>query len=475
MKIYTLPENESADFTVTVNGIHAPVYECFVSKDPINRRWPGHQRETSQREKAYFVSFEHAGNAEVEIAFKNAFGAAVVRPLAKNVTPRADANTVRFTLTEHGGYSFEVDGPHGALHLFFNPPANYFFSPNENVLHFEHGVFDAGEIYLKSNQTLYIAEDAVVYANIVSESEENIRICGRGVLDNSRSKEKILFEAAGDGQTDAGNAERKHFISLIHCKNISIDGVILRDSLFYNISAADCEQVHVNNLKIIGCWRYNSDGVDLQNCRNCTLTNSFLRTYDDCTCIKGDVKYGTPCTDTLVENCVLWCDWGHALEIGYETCAEEIKNITYRNCCILRTNFDFLNIGCVDYADIHDILYENIALEFTGDERRPQYQNADGETYEESDAPYAPELIGAGVFRHFEYSVGNRFGSIRRVTYKNLNVTNAREIKVHFSGANENHKVQDITIENLRVNGRKIQSFDELNADCNFTENIKII
>ena len=319
IQTYTLAEEAPLPLEVTVNGTAAPVYGMYVSKDPINRRWPGRQREVAQRELAYFVSFEGAEKAEIEVKLPQDFRSVAIRPLAKRVTPLRDGNAVRFTLTDHGGYSFETDGCHGALHLFFNPPADYVFRETEEVIRYEHGTFDAGEIRLKSNQTLYIAEDAVVYANVVCENEENIRICGKGVLDNSRSKEKILFEASGDGQTDAGNAERKHFISLIGCKNVTIEGVVLRDSLCYNVSAVNCDGVLIDNLKIIGCWRYNSDGVDLQNCRNCTLKNSFIRTYDDCT--------GS---------------------------ADEIKNITYRNCYILRTSFDFLNIGCVDYADIHD-------------------------------------------------------------------------------------------------------------------------
>lgn len=474
IQTYTLAEEAPLPFEVNVNGIAAPVYGMYVSKDPINRRWPGRQRETAQRELAYFVSFEGAEKAEVEVKLPQDFRSAAIRPLAKRVMPLRDGNAVRFTLTDHGGYSFETDGCHGALHLFFNPPADYTFRETEEVIRYEHGTFDAGEIRLKSNQTLYIAEDAVVYANVVCENEENIRICGKGVLDNSCSKEKILFEASGDGQTDAGNAERKHFISLIGCKNVTIEGVVLRDSLCYNVSAVNCDGVLIDNLKIIGCWRYNSDGVDLQNCRNCTLKNSFIRTYDDCTCIKGDVKFGTPCADTLVENCVLWCDWGHALEIGYETCADEIKNITYRNCYILRTSFDFLNIGCVDYADIHDITYDNIKLEFTGDERKPQYQEKDGEAYAESGEPYAPDLIGAGIFRHFEYSVGDRFGKISRLVYKDLEVTGAERVKIRFAGANEEHKVEHVVIENLRVNGKRIESLEELGAELRYAEDITV-
>lgn len=476
MKIHSFPEaSQTKDLSVEIDGRAVPVYTAYVSKAPINRRWPGHQRELSQREPAYFVSFESDGQAEVSVTVKRPSEKAVVRPVSKNVKTEKNGSVVKFTLREHGGYTFEPDGPHGALHLFFDPPAEYAFSPKESVIRYEHGVFDIGEIRLSDNQTLYIAEDAIVYANVVSENSENVRICGRGILDNSRSVEKILFAVpVGDGQTDAGNAERKHFISLRNCKNVSVEGIIMRDSLCYNISALNCENFTVNGIKIIGCWRYNSDGIDMQNCRNCRVSDSFIRTYDDCICIKGDSGCRAVCADTLIENCVLWCDWGHALEIGYETCADEIRNIVYKNCTILRTSFDFLNIGCVDYADIHDIVYDGVRLEYTGDEKSPQYQKADGEEYADGDKKYTPEAIGAGIFHHFEYSAGNKFGRIHDILYKDLEIFNAETVKISFSGADEEHKVERIVFENLRINGKKIDDLSETEICLRFADDITI-
>lgn len=478
-KIMNIPvlknEKESAFYMVTVDGEKARVYEHYVSAAPINRRWPGHQREISQREKSYFVRFENEKAVTVEIKSEKT-GKPIVRPISSRVSVDITENGYRFTLTEHGAYSFELGDAHQNLHLFFDKPKTYEFSSREKVIAFRHGTFDVGEIVLRSDETLFVDEDAVVYCNIVAENAENVRICGRGILDNSKSKEKILFDVeTGDGQKDVMNAERKHFVSIRNCRNVTIDGPILRDSLCYNVSAVNVDGFVCENIKIIGCWRYNSDGVDMQNCRNTRVSDCFIRTYDDCVCVKGDGNVRTNCEHTLIENCVFWCDWGHAMEIGLETCADKITDIRYRRCKVIRTNFDFLHIGCADYAKISDVAYEDIDLEFAGDEHAPQYQEKDGETYLPGDEPYFPTLIGLGIFRHFEYSVGNEYGHIENVVYRNIRVHNAPDLPViEISGANEEHKIKNVTFENVTLDGRKATSLSDFKTGIKYGENILI-
>lgn len=475
MKIYTLTEESSSNFyNVTINGENAPVYTHYVSKAPINRRWPGHQREKNQREESYFVAFESDSPATLTVNTpKN--GKPTVRPLSAHVEANLCDDGVTFTLTEHGAYSFEIGDGSKNLHIFFNKPKEYYLDDKCEIIFFENGVFDVGEIRLKSNQILYVAENAVVYCNIIAENATNVQILGKGILDNSKNTEKILFETKSDGtQRDVGNAERKHFICLKHCSNVKIDGVTLRDSLCYNVSALDVENLKIDGVKIVGCWRYNSDGIDMQNCKNAVIENCFIRTYDDCICVKGDKSVGKNCENITVKNCVLWCDWGHALEIGLETCAEKIRNVRYQDCVVLRTSFDFLHIGCADYAEISDVTYENVTAEFAGDEKAPQYQNEDGEEYVVCSENYEPVLVGLGIFHHFEYSVGNKFGSIKNVRYKNINVINApKKLKIEINGADEQHKISDIIFENIFSNGKKADEND-LGVKIKYGENVVI-
>lgn len=88
-----------------------------------------------------------------------------------------------FALTEPGGYTLELDGPHHALHILADPPEQDAVSPEDpNVLYFGPGIHERGVITLTSNQTLYLDEGAVLYATVEAKDVEHVRIMGRGIL-----------------------------------------------------------------------------------------------------------------------------------------------------------------------------------------------------------------------------------------------------------------------------------------------------
>ena len=64
----------------------------------------------------------------------------------------------------------------------------------------------------------------------------------------------------------------------------------------------NCENITVDNIKIIGQWRYNSDGINICASKNVTVKNSFIRSFDDCIITRGAYLEGE---DGNVEN-VLW-------------------------------------------------------------------------------------------------------------------------------------------------------------------------
>ena len=57
LHIYPVTQTSFNDtrYTVKANGLEVPLQFARVSKEPFNRRWPGHQRQIEQSEIVPFV------------------------------------------------------------------------------------------------------------------------------------------------------------------------------------------------------------------------------------------------------------------------------------------------------------------------------------------------------------------------------------------------------------------------------------
>ena len=471
-------EPEYTELEVFAEGERVPLYAARVSKYPINRRWPGFQRPKDQTEIASFALMGAVGGFDVTVKSDREIRKVTVRPLSRGVEAKWCDGFISFRLPGAGFYTVEINDHHRALHLFVDGGIEAVPVPKgENVLYYGPGYHDVGYIELKENQTLFIDEGAVVFARVFARDANGIKILGRGILDGSRNVEKILRpvgekEIAERNRGFAvSNAERTHTVQIEYCDNVLIDGITMRDSLVYNIRPVCCRNLTVKNVKIIGNWRYNSDGIDMHNCEDVLISNCFVRTYDDSICVKGfdytqdvsDMLHNGVMYDVfknvLVEKCVIWCDWGRALEIGAETKAREICDIVFRDCDVIR---DVGGVVCdvqnVDYADVHHVTFEDIRVEYDDVCQPPIMQKTEEDSFDDkTESGYMPALMGVHVLYIEEYSGnGEKRGKNRFIKFKNIRVTAPRMPESPFTGYDTDSGCEDISVEGLWLNGRRI-------------------
>lgn len=496
-KIYPVTKTEIScdDYSVKINGEEVKLNTARVSACPFNRRWPGHQRGMEQSELINFLSLCTDEILHFEIKVKKPFDKANIRPLSLGIKPEIDKEgVIRFTLEKNAYFTVEPFGRNNALHIFADTLPEYNINKNnDDVIYYGAGEHNVGLIELKSNQTLFIDEGAVVYANVKAVDADNIKILGRGILDNSKNKEKILFEENAVGNTSAVlNAKRTHTIQIEYCDNVEIDGITIRDSLVYNIRPICCKNLKIKDVKIIGCWRYNSDGIDMHNCENVIIDNCFIRTFDDSICVKGfdffqvkDVnsavkeamyhngKVYDVFKNVLVKNCTIWNDWGKCLEIGAETKAEEIYDIIFENCNLIHVTGPVLDCYNIDYAFVHDVIYRDINVEYDEIIMSPSIQERDDEEYVNKNLNYSPTLINVTTDYHFEYSAGgDRRGKTHDIKFSNIHLFGKYEPKMYFKGYDEEHKTKDVTVENVFWNGELLEKIENMKID-QFAENIE--
>jgi hypothetical protein len=437
---YPAPEQEpkSNDFQVFVNNQPVFVYQARVSKYPINQVWPGYQRPVNQTEIASFAYFDFSGKVEVRIVSEKPIETLDIRPKPFGIKPTVKGNIISFSLSKPLHFVVEVNGYHNALHIFTNAIEAFNIKKDDPKVHyFGRGTHEAGRIKVNEGETVFIDGGAVVHGSIEAINVSNVRIMGRGILDASK----------------IARNEARNMIYLREVKDAKISGIILRDPQEWAVRPQHCENIDIDNIKLIGFWRYNADGIDFVSSSNCSVKNCFVRAFDDNIVIKGLINtfddQHRVIENIKVDNCVLWNDWGRALEIGVETVADTIKNIVFSNCYIPRFTFIAMDIQNGDRAWVKNVRFENIYIE------EPILDSA-----RMTDKPVdigrmakTLELIvtGKNYFKRDSLS-----GKIRDITFKNIHYSSLKPTFCSFVGLDENHDVKDAYIRDLFINEKKI-------------------
>ncbi len=382
----TFPYDEpiSPHYTVTVNGTAVPVYTCRISKYPLNRVWTGFQRPGNQTEVASFVNLTSDEPLDFVVTTTLPHEKILLKPYSKGIVPTETAGEIRFTLPENGQFVLEADSYHHCLYIFNSKPIEA-PDPAEVTHYFGPGVHFPGKITLHSHESLYVDRDALVFGGVYAENAEDIRVFGNGLLDDMSEGRCYIhcYEAFTNGN-----------LKFYDCKNVRIEGVLCRDSAIWCVNLFHCFDVTLDNIKVFGQWRYNTDGVDIVNCQDIRIQNSFIHSFDDTITIKGIDRYAETNNERITtENCVLWCDWGKTCEVGIETYCRRYKDITFRNCDLLRAGNTALDIQNGEEAEVMDVLYEDIRVEYNSFDTDAQYQDTDDTVYTRQNTIQIPMLL----------------------------------------------------------------------------------
>ncbi len=519
----------STKYAITLNGKKADAMYSRVSAIPFNRDWPGKQRSIEQTELASVLSFAADEDVTLKVKATKTFEKAVVRPLSEKITPVvSDDGTIEFTITRPGQYVLELDGISEALHIFVDPVVDYGVCPDdENVLYYGPGVHHIGQVELGDNTTVYIDRDAIVHGAFLGIDAENIRILGNGVLDGNweeRQNHNFIFPydfsrvpehmwakdganhvfsfkpdakllpkregeyVPGTGSSVYGGKEhfRKYLegmailkagLHFYKCRNVEFNGIIINGTAGLSNTMVGCDDVTFDNVKVIGMWKHNNDGIDFFNCRNCTVRNSFVRAFDDVICVKGQTGWDTQNVENiLIDNCVVWCDWARTLEVGIDTVASEMKNITFRDCDCLHHSMTVLHMSNDDRAKIQNVVYEDIRVEYSVHDAKSLYQHSDEEEFvwqRHTATLFATSINGPDI-----WSSDGIAGTTTDVTVRNIQVFTEDDIDfpgMKIEGKDAEHLCKNITIEDIYFNGKKLTTAEELNLKTNeFVENVVI-
>lgn len=455
--VYPAPEGENLydGYTLKAGGVPVPVHACRVSAIPFNQVWPGYQRPVEQTELAGFANWDMKKSVKVEVTAGQDIDSVVVRPLSLGIIPEVKGNKISFVADSIIPMVVEINGYHHALHLFPNPhEKNIPVRSTSRLRYFGPGVHDVGILDLQSNDTVYISGSAVVYGVIRASEADNICIRGRGILDGSRIPRSNL-PYIGQG-----------CITIFGSDNITIEGIVLRDPNRWCMNLFGCSNARISNVKIVGLWRYNTDGISANNSRNVLIENCFVRSYDDALEVKGVTGWNTvPAQNVRFKNCVVWCDWGRSMGITSETLAPFIENISFEDCNLIRISSTAMAITHKNHAAIRNIRFENINMETDAQIPRQMIQQSkDSKFIVNFREKFCPALIVVTIRGNISPAKELEAGTIDGLLFKNIKVTGCTDAGSSFMGMDAEHAISNVTIKNLQFNGKVMDDLKQANV-----------
>ena len=305
---------------------------------------------------------------------------------------------------------------------------------------------------LKSGQTVYLAGGAILRAKIPPDEKpvqeknwrgnkvwaalietggaKDVKVRGRGILDMGPLPWHARTAMRFGGSTD-----------------ILVEGIVILDAPAWVVAMHNSKNVVVRNVKQI-CARENSDGIDICNSQDVLVEDCFLRNNDDEVCVKTiSSPPAMESKNIVVRRCVVWNDRARGLGITSETRAN-ISNVLFKDCDIIH---DFSSGGecsalavlVSDSGTMSDIRFENIRVE----DSRNTLVNC---------------WIGADMWGHDKTR-----GHIKGVTFKDILVTGKTVPVMKLNGCDDKHLIDDVRIENVRIQGSPIRSAETAKLQTN--------
>ena len=262
------------------------------------------------------------------------------------------------------------------------------------VVYFPAGVYRTGTLYLRSGGGLHLSPNALILGSkypedynatnfdkrnsfsvserasgahlIIARDCSDITISGSGTICGNRN---------GIFNTDlvhAPNGNRPRYVLprwrtgamlyFLGSKNIKIEGVNLTDPAYWTAFFHDCDNVSIDKV-MISADRFtnNSDGLDIDCCRNVKVTNCTIFSGDDAIAIRGSnrrLNKDAECANVTVDNCIL-SSAACGVRVG-------VGNGTIRNCKLSNLKIVNSNIGigiCPSYSKGYCTKIDNVAFE----------------------------------------------------------------------------------------------------------------
>jgi polygalacturonase len=254
------------------------------------------------------------------------------------------------------------------------------------------GRFVTGVLNLQSNVELHLDKNAFLLGSslrtdygagkasalIVATHQHHIAITGHGTIDGQgQDLLKDIYVRLNAGtlqdtewrkpnpwhQMRPTEDNRPKLIEFKNCDDIQIKNITIKNGLCWTQNYKNCSNLVVDSIKVENVTYWNNDGIDIVDCKNVKLTNSFINAADDGICLKSEDPDGA-CENVYVANCRVRSS-ASAVKLGTGSVGG-FKKITIRNISVYDTYRSAIAIETVDGAVLEDVDIRDVVAKNTG-------------------------------------------------------------------------------------------------------------
>jgi len=250
------------------------------------------------------------------------------------------------------------------------------------------GRYLTGTIHMKSNVTIHLEEGAILVGSdnpfdyerigywmalIFAHDQENIGITGKGVIDGrgylvannilSMVHKGIIQDPSGLLYDRPREGIRPQNIYFKGCRNVHIQGIMLRDPASWNQQYDQCTNLIVEDLLVDSKSYWNNDGVDIVDCDSVIVRNCYIDAADDGICLKSHSE-DFVCQNVLVYNNTVRTS---ANGIKFGTASRGgFRNVRIINNTVYDTYRSAITFAAVDGGFVEDIIVDSLQSVNTG-------------------------------------------------------------------------------------------------------------
>ena len=331
------------------------------------------------------------------------------------------------------------------------------------IVNFPAGTYLTGTIYLRSGGGIHLEKGATILGtndktqynadafapqNWWSEKEKasgahliiglevkNISITGEGTIDgNARSIFNCVVTGKDRHYYDRPDWRPSQMIWICDSRNIKIEGITLKDAPYWNCFLYGCEDVDISRVTIRADRAVrNTDGLDIDSCKNVKISGCDIFTGDDSIAIRADgersmrtaggvMSRENVCENISVSNCrISSTTCGVRLGVGTGI----IRNIDLRDLEMYETRTGIClcaSYGCDRFCEICDVNIENV--KFDGVAAFWYYNDWTGK-FEVANGKYCSNIAVknfTGTQSAASLIVGNAGYGMRDLTFENVNI-----------------------------------------------------